>query len=133
MRHPALPLRHRHGYAVDLHRGLPALKSMPNQKFPAQPARRVCTANQPTSTGLELALPEEALQHRFLAYTFPSHSPGPTHPAVLGRPNFVEAALTTPSDPQGRLPPASPRRYDGKATKVSHLHPNQQRLVAHCS
>ena len=57
---PALPLRHRHGYAVDLHRGLPDPKSMPDREFPAQPARRICTANQPTSTGLELALPEEA-------------------------------------------------------------------------
>ena len=36
---------------------------------------------------------------------------------MLGRPDFVEAAPTDPGDPQGRLPPASPHRYDGKATK----------------
>jgi hypothetical protein len=30
-----------------------------------------------------------------------------------------------------RLPPASPRCHDSKATKVSHLHPNDQRLAAH--
>jgi hypothetical protein len=38
-----------------------------------------------------------------------------------------------PAIPGERLPPATPRRDDGEATKVSHLHPNQQRLVAHCS
>jgi len=33
---------------------------MPDQKFPARNEEQVCTANQPTSTGLELALREEA-------------------------------------------------------------------------
>ena len=61
VRHPALPLRHRHGYAVDLHRGLPAQAEQdPNQEFPARTCGRVRTANQPTSTGLELALRQEA-------------------------------------------------------------------------
>src|SRR4029450_8898965 len=48
-------------------------------------------------------------------------------------PDFVEAASTLPSDSQERLPPASLRRYDGETTKVSHLHPDNPRLVAHCS
>jgi hypothetical protein len=61
VRHPALPLRHRHGYAVDLHRGLLALKSKQDQEFPTHhKGEWICTAYQPTSTGLELALPEEA-------------------------------------------------------------------------
>jgi hypothetical protein len=61
VRHPALPLRHRHGYAVDLHRGLLALKSKQDQEFPTHhEGEWICTAYQPTSTGLELALPEEA-------------------------------------------------------------------------
>jgi hypothetical protein len=61
VRHPALPLRHRHGYAVDLHRGLLTLKSKQDQEFPTHhDGEWVCTAYQPTSTGLELALPEEA-------------------------------------------------------------------------
>jgi len=50
---------------------------------------------------------------------------------VLDRPDFVAAAPTYPGVPRDRLPPASPHRYDGKASKVSHLHPAQQRLVAH--
>src|SRR6266567_5889146 len=51
--------------------------------------------------------------HRFLAYTFPSRSPRPAHPAVLGRRDFVEAAPTLPGDPQVGLPPALLCRYDG--------------------
>ena len=34
VRCPALPLRHHHGYAADLHRGLPADIHMPAQEFP---------------------------------------------------------------------------------------------------
>lgn len=70
------------------------------------------------------------VKHRFLSYTFPSSSPGPTHPVVLGRPDFVEAAPTLPGDPRLRLPPASPHRYDGGATDVSHLHSNQNSAIA---
>jgi len=70
-------------------------------------------------------------QHRFLSYAFPSRSPGPAHLAVLNRPNFVAAAPTLPGISRTRLPPASPHRHDGEATKVSHLHPKQQRLTAH--
>ena len=97
----------------------------------SSPDRQVRTALQPVSTGFELVDDEEALQHRFLAYAFPSCSPDPAHPVVLGRPDFVAAAPTFPGVPRLRLPPASPRRYDGKATKVSHPHPKQQRLTAH--
>ena len=71
------------------------------------------------------------VKHRFLAYTFSSRSPDPTHPVVLGRPDFVAAAPTLPGVPRIRLPPTSPHRYDARATKVSHLHSNKQRLVAH--
>ena len=44
----------------------------------------------------------------------PSRSPRPAHPAVLNRRDFVEAAPALPGDPRIRLPPASPRRRDGK-------------------
>ena len=37
----------------------------------------------------------------------------------------------SPAFPGARLPPASPNRYDGQAMQVFHLHPIQQRLVAH--
>jgi len=54
------------------------------------------------------------VRHRFLAYTFPSCSPRPVHPAVLNRRDFVEAAPALPTDPWLRLPPASPCCYDSK-------------------
>jgi hypothetical protein len=34
----------------------------------------------------------ERRKRRFLAYSFPSRSPGPRHLAVLARPGFVRAA-----------------------------------------
>jgi hypothetical protein len=61
----------------------------------------------------------------------PSRSPRPAHPAVLNRRDFVEAAPALPGDPRLRLPPASPRRCDDGETKVFHLRPEHQRLVAH--
>ena len=115
----------------------PSTSDRPDSSPPAQaawpPARtgRCAPHSSPVSTGFELVDDEEALQHRFLAYAFPSCSPDPAHPVVLGRPDFVAAAPTFPGVPRLRLPPASPRRYDGKATKVSHPHPKQQRLTAH--
>ena len=50
-----MPLRPRHGYAADLHRGLPAGDLKPAREFPARHEERVRTAIQPISTGLELA------------------------------------------------------------------------------
>jgi hypothetical protein len=95
----------------------------PGPEFPARHERRVRAAIQPVSTGFELARPKEASRSRFLACTFPLRSPHPAHPAVPGRRDFAEAAPTLPGDPQVRLPPASPRRCDGKAMAVLHLHP----------
>jgi len=40
VRWPALPQRHRHGYAADIHRGLPASFPNPARESPAQPGRR---------------------------------------------------------------------------------------------
>jgi hypothetical protein len=127
-----LPMRSRHGYAVDLHRDLPGptCETVPEVPRPT-PVERVRTAHQPRSTGFELARIQEALQHRFLTYTVPSRSPGPTHPAVLDRPDFVAAAPTLPGVSRIRLPPASPTCHDRPAVESSHLHSKQQRLVAH--
>jgi hypothetical protein len=50
-----MPLRHRHGYAADLHRGLPTSATTPAKEFPARHHGQVRTAIQPTSTGFELA------------------------------------------------------------------------------
>src|SRR6266566_9748519 len=55
VRHPAIPLRHRHGYC----RRRFAVASRPRQwrscpEFPARDEERVRTATQPESAGLEL-------------------------------------------------------------------------------
>ena len=56
-----MPLRPRHGYAVDLHRDLPAQIAQTRPGVPLPLATgRVRTANQPESTGLELASDQEA-------------------------------------------------------------------------
>ena len=69
----------------------------------------------------------EGRKRRFLAYSFPSRSPGPHHLAVLAHPGFVRAAPALPGTTRVRLPPAA----TGLAVKVSHLHSDQQRLTAH--
>lgn len=51
---PAMPLRHRPGYAVDLHQGLPAGRDTRPRSFPPGTARRVRTATQPISARFEL-------------------------------------------------------------------------------
>jgi len=99
VRHPAIPLRHRRGYAVDIHHGLPAQASKTRPGVPARQGGQARTATQPTSAGLELVASSRGVRHRFLAYTFPSCSPHPAHPAVLNRRDFVEAAPTLPGDP----------------------------------
>ncbi len=65
--------------------------------------------HRPRSTGFELVNDEEASPHRFLAYTFPSCSPGTARPVVPDRPDFVAAA------------PIHPRRSPG--TDCRQLHP----------
>ena len=126
----------RRGYAADLHHDLPGPAHHRPDSSP-QPGRRllpdpeVRTALQPISTGFELVDDEEALQHRFLAYAFPSRSPDPAHPVVLARPDFVAAAPTSPAFPGSGCRQLHPACCDSEATKVSHPHPKQQRLTAH--
>jgi hypothetical protein len=50
-----MPLRPRHGYAADLHRGLPASDTTPAKEFPTRTHGQVRAAIQPRSTGFELA------------------------------------------------------------------------------
>src|SRR5208282_1096834 len=75
-----------------------------------------------------------------LAYTFPSRSPRPAHPAVPGRHDFVEAAPALPGDPRIRLPPAPARCCDSEpmdglsppygqtAPRGAHTKPTQVRF-----
>ena len=47
VRHPALPLRHRHGYAADIHHGLPTACHIPAGSSPTTKRQRVRTASSP--------------------------------------------------------------------------------------
>jgi hypothetical protein len=71
-RRPALPLRHRHGYAVDLHRGLLPEGGIPGPEFPTDTRRPVRTATQPISASFELVGWSRGVTHWFLTYAFPS-------------------------------------------------------------
>ena len=133
-RHPAVPLRHRHGYAVDLHRDLPGQPSRTSREFPdhPQPAdNRVRAAHQPKSTGLELAIHEEA-----------SNTGSSRMPSRLARRARPIRQYQTGPALSRLLPPSPPSRGSGcrqlypattmaKAPKVLHLQPANPRLVAH--
>jgi hypothetical protein len=72
-RRPALPQRHRHGYAVGFHRGLHPEGINSGQEFPAVSFRRpVRAATQPISARLELVGRLRGFKHWFLTYAFPS-------------------------------------------------------------
>ena len=77
-RRPALPQRHRHDYAVGLHRGLPPGGISPGSEFPPGATRQtVRTATQPISARFELEGRLRGFKRWFLTYTFPSSLAGP--------------------------------------------------------
>ena len=84
VRRPAIPLRHRHGYAADLHRGLPT--GEPTRPRSSPPIMTDGCAPQPSPypPGLSWRSLKGRNEHWFLAYTFPSRLPDPHHLAVLG-------------------------------------------------
>jgi hypothetical protein len=91
VRHPALPLRHRHGYAVDLHRGLQtqAKQTRPEVPLPLA-AGRVRTANQPESTGFRAGIRSRGvtkpISHVYLPVSLTAPAPsGSTRPTRLRR------------------------------------------------
>jgi hypothetical protein len=132
VRRPALPLRHRHGYAVDLHRDLPGPHHATCLEVPADRHRpAVCTATQPTSTGFELVTSQEASNTG--SSRTPSRLAHRARPIRQSRtvPTSSRLLAALPGVPRVRLPPASPGRYDGPAGKVSHPLSDNQRLVAH--
>ena len=134
VRHPALPLRPRHGYAVDLHHDLPSqtVNTRSGVPHPAEPSptrlsnagthrepahiHRVRAGDQ--SRGVTTPVPRVYLPVS-LTRPGPSGSPEPTR--------LCRGCSHLPRRSPDRLPPASPHRHDGRAPKVSHLHPPQVR------
>lgn len=129
-----MPLRHRSGYAVVLHRSLPADRDNRPKSSPPGQARRVRTATQPISARFELV---EALKgvtplvpH---VHLFP----------LVNRTRAVRQYRHVPALSRLLPPfPASPgsgclqlltARYDGPSTESFHLRTVEQRLVAHAA
>jgi hypothetical protein len=137
-----MPLRHRPGYAVDLHQGLPAKRdNRPRSSSPGT-ARPVRTATQPISARFELV---EALKgftplvphvhlSRSLTGPMPSGSTGTSrrcrgcshpHPRLRGQAasNFKRPATTghrrSPSTPHGQTAPRGARRVASGSRAVA--------------
>jgi hypothetical protein len=71
-----------------------------------RPSGRVRTAPGPYPPDLSRSTLKRR-KRRFLAYSFPSRSPGPLHLAVLPRPGFVRAACHPPRHHPGQAAPSS--------------------------
>jgi hypothetical protein len=131
-RSPAMPLRHRHGYAADLPHGLPDRPVQTAGRSPPPNKRQGSTASSPHPPGSSWRHDKGALHRRFLAYSSPSRSPNPHHLAVLARPGFVRAA----SHPDRHHPAEAALSYSRLLRQATGggLSPplEQQRLTAHC-
>lgn len=132
VRHPALPLRYRHGYAVGTSPWPPSPGfGNPAWSSPSVMRDRCAPLTNPYPPDWSWRPIKRRNATGFFSYTFPSRSPRPAHPAVLNRRDFVKAAPTLPGDPRIRLPSASPRRYDGREMGSLTSIRKQQHLVAH--
>jgi hypothetical protein len=113
---PALPLRHRHGYAAVLHSGLPTGKINPVQRFP--PARAVRTAIQPRSTGFELAEVLRGFTPLVPRVHLPVSLAGPAPSGTTGTSRRCRGC--SPPDPADSPNPATPSSYRLAATRRRH-------------
>src|SRR5690606_19405051 len=124
VRCPAMPLRPRHGYAADLHRGLPPGDINRPKSCPARDegtgARR---SPSPYPPGLSWCF---SLKERSAAGSSrtPSRLACRTRPVwrSQGVPSLSGLLPALPGVSRVRLPPASPHCCDSTAVAVSHLH-----------
>jgi hypothetical protein len=98
-RRPAMPLQPRHGYAADLHHGLPTGETYRPRSSPP-PRVRVRAATQPRSARFELVGLLRDVQPLVPHVRLPSCLPDPDHLAVLARPVVVRAAFRPPPRPR---------------------------------
>ncbi len=130
-RSPAMPLRHRCGYAAVLPRSLPGSSCPPPQEFPARHEGAGARRSRPRSARFEPVSHKGGVSHRFLAYSSPSRLPDPDHLAVLARPGFVRAAPALPGITRIRLPSAPPPCCDRDSGEGLSPPLEPQRLTAH--
>jgi hypothetical protein len=125
-RHPALPLRHRHGYAAVLHRGLPTGKINPIQEFP--PMRAVRTAIQPRSTGFELVEVLRGFTPLVPRVHLPVSLAGPAPSGSAGASRRCRGCF--PPGPVVSPGPAAPSFYRSAATDRRRGLPTRTRITA---
>ncbi len=131
---PALPRQHRHGYAADLHRGLPTAELNGFGVDQPHTACGSCTAHRPISTRFEPASRLRGFSTGSLALHLLVSLAGPAPSGSAGTSRLCQGRLPpSPASPRIRLPPASSGRCDGPAGRVSHLSSINTRLVAHSS
>jgi hypothetical protein len=119
-----------------------ALTTAPPQRFTVV-SRPVAETSprvpDPKRVGMHLSWPistssNRGRKRRFLAYSFPSRSPGPHLLAVLAGSDFVgDRSPPIPSPHGSGCPQLNRPAATGSAAKVSHLLSNQQRLRAHAT
>jgi hypothetical protein len=115
VRWPALPLRHRHGYAAVLHRGLPTGETNPIQEFPARHEGPVRAANQPISTGFELAKVLRGFTPLVPRVHLPVSLAGPAPSGSTGASRRCQGC--SPSAPVVSPKPTAPSSYRLAATR----------------
>ena len=131
-RRPTLPPRHRHDYAVGIHRGLPPRGISPGQEFPPG-TTPFGTHRNPAAhirqigaggwiEGLYTLVPHVRLSVLLAE---------PRCLAVPARPSLSGLLAALPGVPRVRLSSASPRCHDNRAARVFHPRSVTQRHVAH--
>ena len=127
-----MPLQHRHGYAADLHRGLPTGDINRPKNHPHTTAVWVCVATRPRSA---------SIQPLALLRSFRTLASSRTPFCLTSRTRTIYRYWSVPS-PSGllptrtprsrrfRLPPASRARCDGHEAMAFHHRTVRKRLVA---
>jgi len=127
-RRPAMPLQHRHGYAADLHRGLPASDITQPR---SSPHRRVRAALQPRSARFELVGLLRSVQplvpHVRLSVLLAG--PGPSGSAGPSR-RCQGCCPPSPSSQGSGCPQLQPTRCDRPAAVPFHHRTVKEHLVA---
>ena len=133
VRHPALPLRSRHGYAVDLHHGLPARTSKPARSSPPEPIATAGTHRTPAQIHRVRAGSDMKRRNNTGSSRIPSRL---AHRARPIRQCWTDPTLSRLLPPSPAIPGIGCRQLHPAATTARHRRSltsirTQQRLVAH--
>ena len=125
VRHPALPLRHRHDYAVVFTVASQPGHTRPQLRVPHLPKWGEIGAHRKPANPPDYSWHPVKRRNNTGSLRIPSRLAHRTRPVRQYRADATLSRLLSPrtDDPRPRLPPASPRRYDSEETAVSHPRP----------